>query len=168
MNIEVERRFLIKNIFDFDFTLSKICTKEIKELSLEKISQYYFENNTSKISQRVRCEQYESTHKCKYTLNIKSNINGVSRYEFETIINKEDFEFISTNYCNKVLEKYRFNCLIENNKWEINYLPNHKLLIAEIELHNQNQKLNIPFKSYEEITNNSSYLAENLSIKTNN
>ena len=165
MKNEIERRFLINNITNFDFTISKIFTKKFRDISLKKITQYYFENNTSKISQRVRCEEYELTHKCHYTLNIKSKIDSISRNEIEKNISKEDFDFISNNYCNKVLTKYRFNCLVGKDKWEINYLPDHELIIAEIELKNKNKKLNIPFNSYKEVTEDSLYLAENLAIK---
>ena len=145
MNIEIERRFLL-NCKDFNFDISKIFNKKITSITLERITQFYFKNNTPDISQRVRCIEYETTHKCVYSLNIKSNIDNISRNEFETTISKDDFNFMTKYYCDKVLSKYRFNCIINKKKWELNYLPTKNLLLIEIELKNKNTNLNIPFK----------------------
>ena len=117
MNIEIERKFLLKN--------------NLPELrNGRKITQAYIFMYDDK-ELRVRITE----NKC--TLSIKISMGGISRGEFEYEIPIEDGRrLIELGSSNSPIQKIRYIVPFENMNWEIDIFEgdNESLMIAEIEL----------------------------------
>ena len=148
MNLEIERRFLIN---ESNFTLPKI-RKSIKQ-------GYLFSDSNQALRVRLIEQKYFLTYKYK-----KSAIN---RYEFEYPISQEDGEKLFSLFDNFIITKERYYRKMDNHLWEIDvfHRENEGLMIAEIELEDENEKINIPNWVGMEISNDNRYLNFNLSKK---
>ena len=136
MAIEIERRFLIKNNDWRNHIIDKVV-----------IEQGYFGSNFKDWIIRIRAKEEH------YFLTLKKHIANSSSHEFEYEIPKEDGRFMLSNLANKI-KKERFTLIINNEKWIIDSFneKNYPLLIAEIELKNKLQKINLPKFISSEIT----------------
>ena len=148
MNIEIERKFLIKKLpLEID---KSICIK-----------QYYLSNNKN-IVQRLRIFNEE-----KAVISFKEKTSKISKYEFEYNIPLID--------ANKMIDIASFPFIIKNRhivyidslKWEIDeFLGDNKgLIVAEIELDSENQKIKLPKWIKSEVTNQNKYYNYNLALK---
>ena len=148
MNLEIERRFLIN---ESNFTLPKV-RKSIKQ-------GYLFSDSNQALRVRMIREEYILTYKYK-----KSAIN---RYEFEYPISQEDGEKLLSLSDNLIITKDRYYRKIDRHLWEIDIFDgeNEGLIIAEIELGDENEKINIPNWVGMEISNDERYFNFNLSKK---
>ena len=148
MNLEIERRFLIN---ESNFTLPKV-KKSIKQ-------GYLFSDSNQALRVRMIEQEYFLTYKYK-----KSAIN---RYEFEYPISQEDGEKLLSLSDNFVITKERYYRKIDKHLWEIDVFhgENEGLVIAEIELEDENEKINIPNWVGIEISNDERYFNFNLSKK---
>lgn len=146
MAIEIERKFLIKNA----------SWREISNAGIE-IKQGYLNSN---IDRTVRIRIIGSvgliTVKCK-TINM-------TRKEFEYQIPVEDaIELLEL--CEKpIIEKIRFEIIQNNKTWEIDEFKgvNAGLIIAEIELENEAEKIRLPEWIGKEVTLEAKYYNSNL------
>ena len=148
MNLEIERRFLIN---ESNFTLPRV-KKPIKQ-------GYLFSDSNRALRVRMIREEYILTYKYK-----KSAIN---RYEFEYPISQEDGEKLLSLSDNFIITKERYYRKIDKHLWEIDVFhgENEGLVIAEIELEDENEKINIPNWVGIEISNDERYFNFNLSKK---
>ena len=148
MNLEIERRFLIN---ESNFTLPRV-KKPIKQA-------YLFSDSNQALRVRMIEEECFLTYKYK-----KSAIN---RYEFEYSISQEDGEKLLSLSDNFIITKERYYRKIDKHLWEIDVFhgENEGLVIAEIELEDENEKINIPNWVGMEISNDERYFNFNLSKK---
>jgi len=146
MALEIERRFLIKNDH-----WKKFITKKIY------IEQGYLSKSLDGWIIRIRFTGQNS----KITL--KKHIKGFTNFEFEYSIPRSDAEIIMSNLSNTI-KKDRFFLEIEKQFWIIDCFKenNYPLVIAEIELSNEEEDLFLPSFISKEITGLTHYSNFNL------
>lgn len=148
MSKEIERKFLVKN-------------DEWKKLGkTEFYQQAYLVIENSKT---IRIRTIGNTA----FLTIKSSAINFSRDEFEYQIPIEDAKYMIENICEKpAIEKYRTKIEINDCIWEIDEFvgENEGLIVAEVELKSENQKIDLPDWIGQEVTGdhryNNSYLVK--------
>ena len=136
MTFEIERRFLIKNDNWKEFITKKIV-----------IEQGYLTKSLDDWIIRIRFTGKD------FKIALKKHIESFSNFEFEYSIPRKDGEIIMSNLSNKI-KKDRFFLEIEKKSWIIDCFKekNYPLEIAEIELFNEDEDLNIPPFISKEIT----------------
>ena len=146
MNLEIERRFLVDES-SFKFPIKK---KRIKQAYL-----------LSDSKQALRVRKIESD----YFLTYKYKKSGINRYEFEYPISKDDGDKLISLSDTYVIVKDRYYKNINDHLWEIDVFLNENkgLIIAELELSDENEKINLPDWIGEEISTDEKYLNFNLS-----
>ena len=114
-------------------------------------------------SQVLRIRKIENNFLLTYKYK-KTNIN---RLEFEYQIPNEDGDKLMSLSKHFIIEKDRYYHQLGKHLWEIDifYGKNQGLVIAEIELNDENEDIEIPSWIDEEISNDDKYLNFNLSIK---
>lgn len=149
MGIEIERKFLVKNI---DF---------IKE-SYDKIAitqAYICKDKTHTI--RIR----KGNNKAFLTIKGKSSENGLSRIEWEKEISMEDIEVLEKLCADYVIKKTRYLVRYKHHTYEVDVFENENkgLILAELELENENDYFEKPDWLGEEVTGNMKYYNSYLS-----
>ena len=136
MALEIERRFLIKNDNWKKFITSKIF-----------IEQGYLSKNLDDWIIRIRFTGKD------YKIALKKHIKSFTNFEYEYSIPRKDGETIMSNLSNTI-KKERFYLEVEKKSWIIDCFKekNYPLEIAEIELSNEKEELNIPSFISKEIT----------------
>jgi len=136
MAIEIERRFLIKND-----SWKKLITKKTF------IEQGYLSKSLDDWIIRIRFNGKE------FKIALKKHIKSYTNFEFEYSIPQSDGEKIMSNLTHTI-KKERFFLRVENKSWIIDCFKekNYPLEIAEIELTNEKEKVNIPSFISKEIT----------------
>ena len=136
MALEIERRYLIKNNTWRDFINKKIY-----------IEQGYLSNRLDGWIIRVRLTGKNSK------IALKKHIKGFTNFEFEYSIPRSDAETIMSNLSNTI-KKDRFFLEIGKKFWIIDCFKenNYPLVIAEIELSNEEEDLILPSFISKEIT----------------
>lgn len=149
MGIEIERKYLVKSY-------------EWKSLGVKKLYQqgYLLIDKTK----TIRVRTIEDTA----YLTIKGASSGISRSEFEYEIPVEEAKFMLVNLCEQpIIEKYRTKIEMDDVTWEVDEFigENTGLIIAEVELQNENQKIVLPDWIGKEVSGNrqynNSYLVKN-------
>jgi len=114
-------------------------------------------------SQVLRIRKIENNFLLTYKYK-KTNIN---RLEFEYQIPNEDGDKLMSLSKHFIIEKDRYYHQLGKHLWEIDifYGKNQGLVIAEIELNDENEDIEIPSWIGKEISNDDKYLNFNLSIK---
>ena len=148
MNLEIERRFLIN---ESNFILPKV-KKSIKQ-------GYLFSDSNQALRVRMIEKQYFLTYKYKKT--------SINRYEFEYSISEEDGEKLLSLSEHHIIVKERYYRKIDEHLWEIDifHSENEGLIIAEVELKDEKEQINIPNWIGNEISDDERYLNFNLSKK---
>lgn len=144
--LEIERKYLLETM---DWK------KEIIQ-SITNIKQaYLFEDHEKSVRIRVRSDQA--------FLTIKMG-KGVTRNEFEYSIPVCDAEEMIEKAALLCLEKDRFVIEYQDAVWEIDVFKGkyEGLVLAEIELRDENQEIQLPAWIGEEVTNDPAYLNVNL------
>jgi CYTH domain-containing protein len=98
-------------------------------------------------------------------LTIKGKTEGISRQEFEYVIPLEDAALMLENLCKKpLIEKIRHRICLENLTWEVDEFlgDNQGLIMAEIELEQEEQVITIPDWIGQEVTGDERYYNSNL------
>jgi CYTH domain-containing protein len=149
VGLEIERKFLLKS-------------DKWKSLGNRKFYQQGYLLIDKSKTIRVRTIENQAF------LTIKGASSGISRREFEYEIPFEESKFMLDNLCEKpIIEKYRTKIEIDDVTWEVDEFigDNTGLVIAEVELQNENQKINLPDWIGEEVSGNrqynNSYLVKN-------
>lgn len=149
MSIEIERKFLVKNL---DFKNDSFEKKYIKQgyLSSDK-------NRTVRI--RI------ADNNGYITIKGKSNAKGISRYEWEKEIPVSETEELLLLCEPSIIEKNRF--LIKNgiHIFEVDEFlgENLGLIVAEIELNDENEMFNKPEWLAKEVTGELKYYNSSIS-----
>lgn len=146
MNIEIERKFLIKN---------GSWKKDVKGIDYK---QGYLSTDKER-TVRVRM----SEEKC--LLNIKGKTEESFRFEFEYEIPRKDALVILNSICIKpIICKTRYLVRQDELCWEIDEYDteNKGLIVAEIELKYPDQLFHIPDWIGEEVTKDARYYNANL------
>ena len=148
MNIEIERKFLIKEL------------PSVFEETID-IKQYYLSNNKNMV-QRLRIFNKDNA-----IMSFKEKTSKMSKYEFEYNIPLEDANKMISIADAPFIDKKRHIIHIDSLKWEIDeFLGKNKgLIIAEVELKTENQSINIPNWIGKEVTNDKKYYNYNLALK---
>jgi CYTH domain-containing protein len=144
--LEIERKYLLETM---DWK------KEIIQ-SITNIKQaYLFEDHEKSVRIRVRSD--------KAFLTIKMG-KGVTRNEFEYSIPVSDAEEMIAKASLRCLEKDRFVIEYQGAVWEIDVFKGkyEGLVLAEIELNDENEEIQLPTWIGEEVTNDPAYLNVNL------
>ena len=143
MNLEIERKFLVKNNAFKDQTLRS-----------HYIVQGYLSKDPER-TVRVRIIDKEGW----LTIKGKSNAQGTSRSEWEKAIPLEDAKQLLVLAIDVPIEKIRHIVPFENFTFEVDeFLTNNKnLLLAEIELPSEDTSFPRPDWLGEEVTGNPSY-----------
>lgn len=146
---EIERKFLVN-----DNSYKKVCMGILYK-------QGYLNSNPER-TVRVRIADN------KGFLTIKDRAIGLTRSEFEYEIPYEDAQQILQDICEKpIIEKTRYKYDYMGYIWEIDEFhgENEGLVIAEIELNNENESFSLPEWVGEEVTHDcryfNSYLIKN-------
>ncbi len=98
-------------------------------------------------------------------LTIKGITVGATRAEYEYEIPAQDANAMLDNLCEKpLIEKYRYKIDYEGFTWELDEFEgdNQGLIVAEIELADENEKFGIPEWIGEEVTGDPRYFNSNL------
>jgi CYTH domain-containing protein len=99
-------------------------------------------------------------------ITIKGITTGISRTEFEYEIPKNDALVLLKMCLNEPVEKTRYTEIYENMLWEIDVFEgaNHGLVMAEVELKNENQKVDLPGWLGAEVSSDKRFFNAYLSI----
>jgi len=149
MNIEIERKFLIKNL---DFI------EEAKEKV--KITQGFLSSAPER-TVRVRLKG----EKGFLTIKGIGNESGTTRFEFEKEISKQEAKDLLKICEVGIIEKVRHFVFYKKHRWEVDIFKNQLegLCIAEIELTSENEKFEKPSWLGEEVTGRSEFYNSSLS-----
>jgi len=101
----------------------------------------------------------------KSFITIKSDINGITRLEYEYEIPNDDANDLLDLFCKKsIVEKNRYTIYHKSTLWEVDeFLGNNQgLVIAEVELDDENQPYNKPDWIGEEVSTDKKYYNYNL------
>lgn len=140
---EIERKFLVKN--DSFKTLAT---------AKKEIAQGYLNTNPERTI-RVRI----SNEKAFLTIKGKGNESGMTRFEWEKEIPLEEGKALLL-LCEKgVIEKTRFEIVVGKHRFEVDefYDENKGLIVAEIELSDENEAFEKPDWLGIEVTNDERY-----------
>lgn len=149
MSIEIERKFLVKNNSFKDHSFKK---KYIKQGYL---------NSDKNRTVRVRITDTNAF----ITIKGKSNATGTSRFEWEKEILKEDAEKLLLLCESSIIEKTRYLIKADKHIFEVDefYGDNDGLVVAEIELTNENENFLKPNWLDKEVTGNIKYYNSSIS-----
>ena len=140
MGVEIERKYLVKK--------EKLNLPE----QGKKLVQGYLWSDPNK-SLRIRISDTQAF------LTIKSGNDILKRAEFEYEIPLHDAEEL-LQMCDAKIEKSRYLIPQDNLTWEIDVFDgaNRGLIVAEVELSNENEEINLPNWIDKEVSQDSRYL----------
>ena len=147
MAIEIERKFL----------LADDGWRSIADNGTRLVQGYLL--GAKQASVRVRIEGKQAF------LNIKSATIGTRRQEYEYAIPMQEAEDMLTSLCEKpLIDKIRYNVYHQGQHWEIDVFSgdNTGLLVAEIELEDEQQAVILPRWIGEEVSHDPRYYNVNL------
>ena len=149
MGVEIERKFLVhKNKW-------ASLTKPKKDF----YRQGYLYSDSNKT---IRVRQTND----KGYITIKGSVIGLSRPEFEYEIPKADAEELLNQFSVSELIKVRYKILFKNKIWEVDEFlgDNLGLIVAEIELEQENEQFEMPDWIANEVTGINKYYNSILAI----
>ena len=147
MGVEIERKFLV----------DPVLWEQEKKAKSFYIKQGYLVKSKEK-TVRVR-----STDEAGY-ITIKGATKNISRIEYEYEIPKVEAESLITSFCEKYIEKRRFIIDYKDHIWEVDEFqqPKPGLILAEIELKDENEAFEKPKWILEEVSHNPQYFNANM------
>ena len=150
MGIEIERKFLLKNDEWKDQVSASTYFKQGYLVGTHSGD----ENNSVKSSVRIRIEGDNAN------INIKSMTLSITRQEYEYAIPIDDATKMLDELCEQpLIEKTRHIVKFDGHKWEIDVFAgdNDGLIVAEIELQDENEKFTIPSWLGEDVSDQIKY-----------
>lgn len=141
MALEIERKYLTKSL-------------EWKHLGTRKFYRQGYLMISKDLTIRIR------TIEKKSFVTIKGNRNGISRTEFEYQIPFKDATEMLNKMCEKpIIEKYRTSIKINDLVWEVDEFigENNGLVVAEVELTDEDQVISLPNWIGQEVTSELRY-----------
>jgi adenylate cyclase len=147
MALEIEKKFLVD--------IQRWSTLEKKEPT--EIQQGFIYADKEKAI-RIRIYGEEAF------LTIKYGKSMTTRNEFEYTIPVSEAKTMLEDICGDLIVKNRYTVKLKDCIWEVDefFGSNEGLIIAEIELESEDQKIEIPEWVREEVTKNPCYLNSNL------
>ncbi len=137
MGKEIERKYLVKKA---EWRSHKEhLQSQLTDFGKRYCQGYIPTNNGTTVRLRIIGDQGYLT--------IKSRTVGYTRAEFEYPIPVQDAQDMLNNLCVKpLIEKIRYQIKIDNLTWEVDEFmgENEGLIIAEVELKNEEQKIILP------------------------
>ncbi len=148
MGVEIERKYLVDK---------ETWSDTVKD-DRSFIRQGYILNNADKT---VRIRLYDN----KGYITIKGLSTGASRPEFEYQIPEEDAKELLDNFCTSRISKIRNKILYKGKVWEVDEFldDNAGLIVAEIELSDEEEPFDLPDWVAKEVTGEEKYYNSNLS-----
>ena len=146
MSVEIERKFLVKG-------------NEWRQLAQAVNYKQGYISTEKEHTVRVR------TIESQAYLTIKGKSVGATRLEFEYEIPLNDANELLNNLCHKpFIDKNRYKIQYKDLTWEVDefFGENEGLILAEVELHDENQKIEIPDWIGIEVTGEPKYYNANL------
>jgi len=146
MATEIERKFLVKNT-------------DWKALATGTAYRQGYLSTVKERIVRVR------TIGDKGYLTVKGIAVGSTRAEYEYEIPVEEANSMLDNLCERpIIEKMRYVIDYEGLTWEVDEFngENHGLIVAEVELRDENQTISLPDWIGEEVTGDPKYFNSNL------
>ena len=146
MSVEIERKFLVKG-------------NEWRQLAQAVNYKQGYISTEKEHTVRVR------TIESQAYLTIKGKSVGATRLEFEYEIPLNDANELLNNLCHKpIIDKNRYKIQYKDLTWEVDefFGENEGLILAEVELHDENQKIEIPDWIGIEVTGEPKYYNANL------
>lgn len=147
MGVEIERKFLV----------DPVLWEQEKKVKSFYIKQGYLVKSKEK-TVRVR-----STDELGY-ITIKGATKNISRVEYEYEIPKQEAESLITIFCDKYIGKRRFIIDYKDHIWEVDEFQHPKpgLILAEIELKDENEAFEKPNWILEEVSHDPQYFNANM------
>jgi CYTH domain-containing protein len=149
MNLEIERKFLVKNNSFIQESYKKYYIKQ----------GYLNSNKNRTVRIRIRGD------KSFLTIKGKSNTSGTTRFEWEKEISLEEGQQLFLLCEEIIIEKYRYLVKTKNHIYEVDQFlgENKGLIVAEIELSTEKDFFEKPDWIGEEVTGQISYYNSSLS-----
>jgi len=104
----------------------------------------------------------------KSYLTMKSDVNGITRLEYEYQIPNQDAKDLLELFCKEsIVEKNRYTIYYKSTLWEVDEFlgKNNGLVVAEVELESEDQPYDKPEWIGEEVSIDKKYYNYNLSTK---
>ena len=142
MAVEIERKYLVKSML-----------WKVKADEGTRLLQGYMAN-TDKVAVRVRIAGELAW------LTLKSASSGIRRLEFEYSLPVADAKQILDEFClGQVIDKTRYCLLLGSHVWEIDVFhnTNEGLVLAEIELKNEQESFTLPDWIGQEVSGDKRY-----------
>lgn len=148
MPLEIERKFLVKGDFRKDM------------VSVANVRQGYL---CAEPGRSIRVRLYDQQG--FLTIKGATDPTGISRYEFEKEISKEEAVELMELCLPGRIEKERFNIDYAGKRWEVDvfYGENEGLVMAEIELNAPDEPFELPEWIGKEVTGDKRYYNSSLS-----
>lgn len=145
--MEIERKFLV-NLERW---------KQVDKPKGKEIIQAYLTNEIEK-SIRIRVKDNQAF------ITVKGKQQGISRQEFEYEIPVSDAKEMIRLFANSTIEKTRYEIPTNEHIWEVDVFEGklRGLVLAEIELTNENDLFDLPDWVGREVSTDPSYLNANL------
>lgn len=149
--IEIERKFLV---------ISEAYKKEANRKT--RITQGFL-NTDEERTVRVRIRDNDGY----LTVKGKSSDDGLSRFEWETELSKQDAEALMKLCERGVIDKMRYEIKVGEHLFEVDefFGDNEGLVVAEVELNHESEVFKKPDWLGEEVTGNIKYYNSQLSKK---
>lgn len=157
--------------------LGELCYFYTMEIERKYLVDTFGWNNLNKpegvkIIQGYLCSQPNKTIRVrikgdKSYMTIKGESHGISREEIEFEIPGDKAQKLMEKFCDTLIEKVRYTIDYANKLWEVDVFEgqNAGLILAEIELNNEDETFLIPNWITQEVSGDiryyNSYLAEN-------
>lgn len=144
---EIERKFLVKE--NIQEVLNYLAPKSIRQ-------GYIMDEDGKTVRVRTKGD--------KGYLTIKGKTIGITRTEFEYEIPIEDALHLLDHFCKYELSKDRYQLTFLEKTWEIDVFHGHLagLILAEIELENENETFEKPDWLDTEVSHDTRYYNSNL------
>jgi CYTH domain-containing protein len=146
MAIEIERRFLVRD-------------KRYRQLAKPI---YYRQGYLSTAKDRIVRVRVKGE---KAFLAVKGTTNGITRTEYEYEIPAAEAERMLEQLCKKpVIEKDRYKIEYDGMVWDVDEFhgPNEGLVVAEVHLDREDQKITMPEWIGEEVSHEPKYFSSSL------
>lgn len=150
MAVEIEHKYLVE-VEDWN---NVVAVKNVQ------IRQGYLQTDPNKTI-RVRTKGNQAY------ITIKGKSVGASRLEFEYEIPVADANELLDKFCSNLIEKVRHYVVHDGKTWEVDVFTglNAGLIVAEIELNNEDETYTLPNWVGDNVTREVKYANSNLSVK---
>jgi CYTH domain-containing protein len=147
MGVEIERKFLV----------NEAEWQDVKPVKGTHILQGYLSKEIERtVRVRVKGE--------KGFLTVKGKNTGAKRAEFEYEIPIQEAKEMLETMCDAYIDKIRYEVHFGGKIWEVDEFssPKRGLILAEVELNDENEAIDFPSWITDEVTNDKNYYNSNM------